>query len=142
MGNRDIAISGLVPVPDGIEAGSVVGLVEVEYSSSYRCAICGWTPRQSFGCIPAMKKHLEENHTHRLPEKQPWIAGFCNSQIKQALQDQSEPLSKAAPELLEACKEALDELVLHESDYGVRCKLEAAIAKADDQTDVEQEATT
>lgn len=88
MSNRDIAKSGLMPIPDDIEAGSAVGLVEVEYVSTFRCAICGWKPRLHFGCIPAMKNHLEEEHGHRLPEEHLWIAGFGNTHIRQALQNE------------------------------------------------------
>lgn len=86
MSERDIAKTGLVPIPGDIDAASAVGLVEVEYSSSYRCAICGWKPRIHFGCIPAMKRHLETEHSHRLPEKPLWITGYGNAAIKMALQ--------------------------------------------------------
>ena len=79
--------SGLQPIPhayaDRLE--SAEGFVEVRYSGVYRCALCGFTPHK-FGCVPAMLKHLEENHSKTFT-KPPWLTSYCHGDIIRALND-------------------------------------------------------
>ena len=94
-------ISKMTPIPTAYAHmfTSADELVSATYDYNFECALCGWKTDESFGCVPAMSKHLSEKHGIK-PEKPLWIAAMTRSDIDKKIGTLESELAAAKAALL------------------------------------------